>query len=73
MSKRKRATTPELANHPDGTLSLTAYEADIVSNKSHLAVALDQQTQPGEFQAGLIRMDEDIWVDRYEPIHYPFD
>ena len=69
MLKRKRATTPELADHSDGTLSLTAYEADIVSNKSHLAVALDQRTQSGEFQAGLIRMDEDIWVDRYEPIH----
>jgi hypothetical protein len=68
MSKRKRATTPEPANHSDGALSLTAYEADVVSNKPHLAAALDQRTRVGESQAGLIRMDEDIWVDRYEPI-----
>ena len=32
MSKRKRATTPERANLSHGTLSLTAYEADVVSN-----------------------------------------
>ena len=69
MSKRKRATTPEPANqYPDGDLSLTAYEADVVSNKPHLAVALDQRTMPGGSQAGLICMDEDIWVDRYEPL-----
>lgn len=73
MSKRKRATTPEPANLSEGTLSLTAYEADVVSNKPHLAVALDQRTRPGESQAGLICMDDDIWVDRYEPVHNPFD
>ena len=32
MSKRKRATTPERANLSHGTLSLAAYEADVVSN-----------------------------------------
>ena len=70
MSKRKRAITPEPANQSDGTLSLTAYEADVVSNKPHLAVALDQRTMPGESQAGLICMDGDIWVDRYEPLRF---
>jgi hypothetical protein len=69
MSKRKRAITPEPVNPPDDTLSLTAYEADVVSNKPHLAVALDQRTRPGESQAGLICMDGDIWVDRYETIY----
>ena len=70
MSKRKRATTPEPANPSHNALSLTAYEADIVSDKPHLAVALDQRTRPGESQAGLIRMDSDIWVDRYELTYY---
>ena len=60
MSKRKRATTPEPANNSDGTLSLTAYEAEVVSNTPHLAVALEQRTRSGESQAGLICMDEDI-------------
>jgi len=71
MSKRKRVATPELANSSQDTLSLTAYEADIISNKPHLAVALDQRTRPGgESQAGLLCMDGDIWVDRYGPIHH---
>jgi hypothetical protein len=69
MSKRKRATTPELSTSPD-ILSLTAYEANVVSNEPHLAVALNQRTQLGKSQAGLICMDGDIWVDRYGPICY---
>ena len=73
MLKRKRATTPEPASQSDSTLSLTAYEEDVVSNKPHLAVALDQSTMPGEAQAGLICMDEGIWVDRYEAFDLVID
>lgn len=36
MSKRKRATTPERANLSHCTLSLTAYEGDVVSNLTRL-------------------------------------